>query len=195
MDVKQAIESRRSIRRFKPDALPRETIEMILDAARLAPSGKNNQPWQFVVVQGDEREAMSEALQEGLKARKDEGVPTGSAEYTFRIMKDAPAIVFVFNSKNPGPWEEKTLMDQIQSIVNIQSIGGAIQSMLLRAQELGVGSLWICDTFAAYPELTGWLGWSGLLVAAVVLGYADEAPAKRPRQPLKELVEWRGTPE
>lgn len=195
MDVKQAIESRRSIRRFKPDALPHETIEMILNAARLSPSGKNNQPWQFVVVQGDERTAMSEALQAGLQSMKDKGIPTGSAEYTFRIMKDAPAVVFVFNSKNPGPWEEKTVTEQVSSIVNIQSIGGAILSMLLRAQELNVGSLWICDTFAAYEELTSWLGWSGLLVAAVALGYADEAPAARPRQPLSELVEWRGKPE
>lgn len=195
MDVKQAIESRRSIRRFKPDALPCETIEMILDAARLSPSGKNNQPWQFVVVQGNEREAMSEALQAGLKAMKEQGIPTGSAEYTFRIMKDAPAVVFVFNSKNPGPWDEEKIEEQIASVVNIQSIGGAIYGMLLRAQELGVGSLWICDTFAAYAQLTSWLGWSGLLVAAEALGYADEAPAPRPRQPLGELVEWRGKPE
>ena len=99
MDVKQAIESRRSIRRFKPDALPQETIEMILDAARLAPSGKNNQPWQFVVVRGDEREAMSKCLQAGLASAKEQGIPTGSAEYTFRIMKDAPATVFCVQSQ------------------------------------------------------------------------------------------------
>ena len=192
MNVKQAIESRRSIRRFKPDALTHETIEMILDAARLAPSGKNNQPWQFVVVQGDEREKMHECLQAGLKSMKEKGIPTGSAEYTFRIMRTAPAVVFVFNSKNPGPWEEQSVTEQIFSIVNIQSIGGAIQSMLLRAQELEVGSLWICDTFAAYHELTEWLGRDTLLVAAVALGYADEAPAARPRVELGELVEWRG---
>lgn len=192
MDVKQAIENRRSIRRFKPDALSRETIETILDAARLAPSGKNNQPWQFVVVQGDEREKMSQCLQAGLKAMKDKDIPTGSAEYTFRIMRDAPAVVFVFNSKDPGPWEEQTITEQIFSIVNVQSIGGAILSMLLRAQELEVGSLWICDTFAAYKELTEWLGRDSLLVAAVALGYADEAPSARPRMKLEELVEWRG---
>ncbi|MBN1778530.1 MAG: nitroreductase [Clostridiales bacterium] len=192
MDVKAAVESRRSIRRFKPEALPRETIESILDAARLSPSGKNNQPWQFVVVQGDEREAMSARLQAGLKATQGKGIPTGSAENTFRIMREAPATVFVFNTKAAAPWEEQSVMERIFSVVNVQSIGGAIQSMLLRAQEMGVGSLWICDTFSAYEELCAWLGKDSLLVAAVSLGYADETPDARPRLPLSELVEWRG---
>lgn len=192
MDVKQAIEARRSIRRFKPDALPRELIEQILDAARLAPSGKNNQPWQFVVVQGDEREAMSQSLQAGLKAVKEQGIPTGSAEYSFRIMKDAPATIFVLNPNDTDPWGEHTVPETMFRLVDTQSAGGAIMSMLLRAQELGVGSLWICDTLAAYHELTRWLGRDGLLVAAVALGYPDESPAARPRRTLEELVEWRG---
>ncbi len=192
MSVKQAIEARRSIRRFKPDALPREVIEQILDAARLAPSGKNNQPWQFVVVQGDQREAMATSLQAGLKSVKEQGIPTGSAEYTFRIMKDAPATVFVFNPNDTDPWAERTVPETMFRIVDTQSVGGAIMSMLLRAQELGVGSLWICDTLVAYRELCQWLGRDSLLVAAVALGYPDEAPAARPRHQLDELVEWRG---
>lgn len=192
MDVLQAIRSRRSIRRFKPERLSRETIEAILDAARLAPSGKNNQPWRFAVVQGEEREQMFACLQEGLIASKASGRPAGSAEYTYRIMREAPATVFVFNSLGSAPWNEHTVIERVMGIVDIQSIGGAIQSMLLRAQELGVGSLWICDTFFAYNELTVWLKRDSLLVAAVCLGYPDEAPAARPRLPLADLVEWRG---
>ncbi|NBJ14005.1 MAG: nitroreductase [Dehalobacter sp. 4CP] len=192
MNVQNAIENRRSIRRFKPDALPRETIEKILNAARLSPSGKNNQPWRFVVVQGKERERMSQRLQAGLKATKEQGIPTGSAEYTFRIMRDAAAVIFVFSSGDTAPWTEQTVTEQVFRIVDIQSIGGAIQSMLLQAQELGVGSLWICDTFAAYEQLLEWLGRKSLLVAAVALGYPDEAPGPRPRLALEEITEWRG---
>ena len=137
MDVKQAIESRRSIRRFKPDALPHETIEMILDAARLAPSGKNEQPWQFVVVQGDEREKMSKALQAGLQSMKViEGIPTGSAEYTFRIMKKRPRSSSCLTPRC-RPWDEQDGHRAASSASSIrQSIGGAIENMLLRAQEL-----------------------------------------------------------
>jgi len=192
MDVLHAIQSRRSIRRFKADPLAQESIEAILDAARLAPSGKNRQPWRFVVVRGDEREKMSVCLQEGLRHSKEKGYPTGSAENTFRIMREAPVTVFIFSPSDTAPWEEQSIGERIGRIVDIQSIGGAIENMLLRAQELGIGSLWICDTFSAYVELCAWLGRDSLLVAAVSLGYPDEAPAARPRLPRNDLVEWRG---
>ncbi len=192
MDVLQAIESRRSIRKFKTDPLPHESIESVLDAARLAPSGKNNQPWRFVVVQKDAREQMFSCLQAGLKASIEKGIPTGSAENTFRIMREAPVTIFIFNPKDDGPWYEQTIPERVFRIVNTQSVGAAIQNMLLRAQEMGIGSLWICDTFSAYRELCSWLGRDSLLVAAVSLGYPAESPAARPRIPLDELVEWRG---
>ena len=192
MDVRKAIENRRSIRKFRPDPLPRESIEAILDAGRLAPSGKNRQPWRFVVVQGEEREPMFARLQAGLEAAKAKGIQTGSAENTFRIMREAPVTVFVFNPEGAAPWKEQGIKERVHKIVAIQSVGGAIQNMLLRAQEMGIGSLWICDTFSAYAELCEWLGRDSLLVAAVSLGYPNEAPAARPRIPLDDLVEWRG---
>lgn len=192
MNVTQAIQSRRSIRRFKADSLPRESVEAILDAARLAPSGKNSQPWRFVVVQNEEREKMYACLQAGLKSFRDNGWPTGSAEYTFEIMRKAPVTVFVFNPQDVAPWGEQTVPEKVFRLVNTQSVGAAIENMLLRAQEMGIGSLWICDTFSAYSELCAWLGRDSLLVAAVSLGYADETPIARPRLPLADLVEWRG---
>lgn len=192
MEVRTAIESRRSIRSFKPDKLSREVIESMLDAAHLAPSGKNRQPWRFVVVQNDDREKMSACLQAGLASSIKNGIPTGSAENTFRIMREAPVTVFVFSPDDTAPWQHHTVPQRIKTVVDTQSIGAAIQNMLLRAQELGVGSLWICDTFSAYAELCTWLGRESLLVAAVTLGYPNETPASRPRMPLVDLVEWRG---
>ena len=50
MDVIEAVEQRRSIRRFKPTPVPDDLVERVLRAATLAPSGKNSQPWRFVVV-------------------------------------------------------------------------------------------------------------------------------------------------
>ncbi len=191
MDVRTAIEDRRSIRRFKPDPLPGELVTAILDAARLAPSGKNNQPWRFVVVQGEARRQMGECLQAGLAASRKRGLPLGSAENTFRIMGEAPATVFVFNPGDTPPWEDKPILRRVGTLVDTQSVGAAIQNMLLRAQELGVGSLWICDTFYAHDEVCAWLGQRGLLVAAVALGYPDEAPGARPRKALEALVTWR----
>ena len=117
MDVLQAIQSRRSIRRFKADSLPRESIEAILDAGRLAPSGKNNQPWRFVVVQNDEREKMYSCLQAGLAKAEKNGLMTGSAEYTFKIMREAPAIVFIFDTKDGALQKEQTVTERVFGIV------------------------------------------------------------------------------
>src|SRR3989337_760383 len=54
MDVKEAIQKRRSIRRFKPDPVSDDLIQQLLESARLAPSGSNTQPWRFIVVKDAE---------------------------------------------------------------------------------------------------------------------------------------------
>ncbi len=50
MELKEAIQTRRSIRAFTNEPIPREDLEAIVDAARVAPSGSNRQPWDFVVI-------------------------------------------------------------------------------------------------------------------------------------------------
>ena len=54
MDVSEAIKKRRSIRKFKPDPIPEEKIRLLLESARLAPSGTNTQPWRFVVIKDND---------------------------------------------------------------------------------------------------------------------------------------------
>lgn len=66
-----------------------------------------------------------------------------------------------------------------------------IENMTLAATELGLGSLWICNTFFAQEELNHWLNADGQLYAALAVGYADEAPAPRPRRKAELTVEWR----
>lgn len=58
MDLLEAIRTRRSIRNYTGDPIPRQDLETILDAGRLAPSGHNEQPWDFIVV--TERDAINE---------------------------------------------------------------------------------------------------------------------------------------
>ena len=62
-----SVENRRSIRRYKSAAVPKNLIEEVLKAGALAPSSKNRQPWKFVVVSGEAKEKMLAAMQEGLK--------------------------------------------------------------------------------------------------------------------------------
>jgi nitroreductase len=76
-------------------------------------------------------------------------------------------------------------------MADIQSIGAAIQNMLLTAHALGLGSLWINDIFFAYQDLCSWLQTDQELVAAVSFGYPGEDPQPRARKALDEVVEWR----
>ncbi|MCK4416965.1 MAG: nitroreductase family protein [Candidatus Latescibacteria bacterium] len=50
MDIHQTIKERKSVRRYRPDPVPAEKLDAVLDAIRLAPSGRNAQPWRFIVV-------------------------------------------------------------------------------------------------------------------------------------------------
>lgn len=188
MNTYDAIAARRSIRKFKSESLPEGAMETILKAAILAPSGKNRQPWQFYVVGEDKRNEMIDIMRDALAAWKERGEDTGSAKWTTDIMETAPATVFVINPDGVDPWEPHTVDQQFQELVDTQSIGAAIQNMLLAAQDLGIGSLWICDVLYAITELKTWLGAQGELIAAVSFGMPDESPSARPRKPMDEVV-------
>jgi nitroreductase len=129
-------------------------------------------------------------MREGLAKMKAAGGNTGSAEWSVKIMEQAPVTAFVFNASGLAPWQPHSVEQMVDAVVDVQSIGASIQNLLLAAQDQGLGSLWICDVFFAYEELCAWLGEAGQMVAAVSLGYADEAPAARPRKPMSELVRW-----
>jgi nitroreductase len=190
MDTREAIAARRSIRQFKEDPIPAEALEAILLAATQAPSAKNRQPWRFLVVQGEQRAEMVRVMREGMARRVEEGIDPGSAEGSARIMEQAPVTVFVFNPEGLDPWLTRSVDQMWNDVVNIQSIGAAIQNMLLAALDLGLGSLWICDVFYAYDELRTWLGQGGQMIAAVALGYADEASAARSRRGVLSVARW-----
>jgi len=188
VNTRETIATRRSIRRFKLDPLPKDAVEQILKAASLAPSGKNRQPWRFILVREEKRNEMTRVLQETLKQWNKRGEDTGSAKWTTEIMAQAPLTVFVINPDGVDPWEEHSVEQMFQELVDVQSIGAAIQNMALAAQDLGIGSLWICDVLYAITELKEWLGESGELIAAMSFGYPDESPDARHRKALSEIV-------
>jgi nitroreductase len=190
VDVLDAIAGRRSIRRFKDEPIPDEALRTILTAATQTPSGKNRQPWRFVVVKGDRRAEMVRVMREGIAKVRSRGQGVGSSESTARVMEQAPVTVFVFNPYGMDPWLAHSIDQMFVGSVDTQSVGAAIQNMLLAAYGLGIGSLWICDVFVAYQELQEWTGEDGEMIAAVSFGYADESPGPRPRKSLDEVTNW-----
>lgn len=147
---------RRTIRRFKPDAVPRELLERLVDAARLAPSAANVQPLEFIVV--DEAAAKAEV---------------------FPALKWA---AYIAPAGDPGPGEEPAAY--VVTLVNSKlrekmfeyDVGAAMENMILAALAEGVGACWMLSidrdrlkAALAVPD--------GYRIDSVLaLGYPAEAP-------------------
>lgn len=193
----EEIYTRRSIRKYKKDMPALEDINKILDAGRVAPSGKNKQPWKYLVYAGEKKKELLNAMENGLNREKSGesllvnsryGLP--DAVNTLRIMREAPVIIMVLNPYGKSPFEQITADERVTEIVDSLSIGASIENMLLKAEEMGIGTLWIANTCFAYPELMKYMNEEGQLVCAVALGYADETPSARPRKSLEEITEY-----
>jgi nitroreductase len=190
-DTLRDIRDRRSIRRFQKRPVPREWIEEMLAHTVQAPSAKNSQTWRFIVLEGDSAAELARMMQRRADEMADLGEESGSLAWTAQVVAQAPVTIVVFNAAAP-PEIPAEYHDDYQFVM-LQSTGGAIQTMLLAAQALGLGSLWICDILYVEDEVRQWLGHpDDVLVAAVSLGYADEAPRARPRRPWQEITEWLG---
>jgi nitroreductase len=190
MNTFEAIAGRRSIRAFKEEGLSEEAVTRILAAASQAPSGKNRQPWRFIVIREDKRAEMVGVMRDAIAALKARGEDTGSAQCTANVMEQASVTVFVANPHGIDPWLARSVDQVFQELVDVQSVGAAIQNMLLAATDLGIGSLWICDVLYVVTELKTWLKEEGQLIAAVSFGVPDESPDARPRKPLDEFVRY-----
>ncbi|GAB6061369.1 nitroreductase family protein [Deferrisoma palaeochoriense] len=164
MDTSEAIRTRRSVRRFRPDRVPADLIDRLLDAARWAPSGLNNQPWRFVVV---EDAGVREQL-------------AGCTKYG-RILRAAPLAVAVFLNTETSYHREK----------DIQGVGAALQNLLLEAHNLGLGACWLGEILNQRERVEEILGVPAHLelMAVVAVGYPEGDRHGNPeRLPVEDLV-------
>lgn len=195
-----SIYNRRSIRKFQQKDVPLEIINRILNAGRVAPSAKNRQPWKYIVFGNEKKQEFLEAMEAGL-AREERGITDlpkfrfgiPDAKNTLRIMREAPIIIVVLNTngKSPFAFPLSGADERITEICDSLAIGASVENMLLAADEMGLGSLWIANTCFAYRELVSYLDTDYQLVGAVAIGYADEQPSERPRKGLDEIAEYR----
>jgi nitroreductase len=188
MDAIDAIRARRSIRRFREEPVAREVLMELLQAACLAPSPKNGQPWRFMVFTGERRAELAAAMRGGLGKRSEARSSAADLEQTVHAIEAAPAVVLVCMA---GPeWSPRTRFEGPDRIADLQSIGACIENLSLAAVERGLGTLWICDILDAEEEVTRFARPPGQLVAAVAIGVPLATPPLRPRRPLQETVTW-----
>lgn len=193
-----SIFNRRSIRKFQKKEVPEEAVKELLLAGRAAPSAKNRQPWKYIVFGNAYKQELLDCMEAGLE-REEKGaamLPESAfglpdARNTLRIMREAPVLILVLNENGRSLFLEIDTDRRIAEICDSLSIGASIENMLLRAEELGLGTLWIGNTCFAYRELTEYLGTDKQLIGAVAVGYAAEKPKERPRKRLEDMVEYR----
>jgi len=191
----ELMKTRRSVRRFKPDKVPKEYANMILEAARWAPSAGNRQPWRFIIVrETNVREKIGEIYQK-IREADLKGVPADSPFY--KAVRERIKENFYRNIFSTAPLLIVVCADPKESFHSRtypMDCAVAIQNMLLLAHALGLGSTYI-DFYRPEHELKlkqvkdllkipDEIG----LRAILPLGHPDEEPAPPPRKNLHEIV-------
>ncbi len=192
------ITGRRSVRRFSDRPVPRDLVEHILEAARWAPSPHGRQPWRFAVLtQPATKARLAAAMGDEWRATlAQDGEPATAVAQRLAAsqsrIRTAPTIILpclylADLDQYPDPDRQAAEMTMA-----IQSLGAAIQNMLLTAYHVGLDMGWMCaplfcqsvvQAALALPE--AWLPH-----ALLPLGYAAADPKRRPRRPLADLVRW-----
>jgi len=187
LTLMEAIRRRRSIRKFKPDPIPDEIINQILEAARLAPSASNRQPWRFQIVKSPilREKIYSGAVLDNEYVRESPVIIVCGSELLSYVKghRLAPLEADYFEADSED-------LEQIQRFIPDAQLNTAIavEHMVLAGTALGLGTCWIRKI--RYGQLAKILGWPRHIVAfaIVLVGYADEDPVPRPRLPLQDIV-------
>ena len=186
MELLEIMAGRRSIRRYREQAVPRELLEELLEAACWAPSADNAQPWHFIALTRQEEIAsMAETLErvsEEIRPHLAELFPDHPrvVERTtafLRRLGGAPVYVLVFLRKDYGAQVRDSMLE---------SAAAAIQNFLLAAHEKGLGACWVnAATTLGYGEALRqqFAPDKGEFVSIISLGYSAQRTMAPPRKP------------
>jgi nitroreductase len=168
MELSEVIKGRRSIRDFKKQDVPEETVKKLIDAASWAPSAGNIQPWEFVIVR---KPAVKKKL--------------AHAALNQTFVGEAPVVIVVCAD------EARSSMGygfRGRALYCIQDTAAATQNILLTAHSLGLGACWI-GSFNEDEAKKAVNAPEGIRPVVIIpVGYANEVPPPRDRRSLSRIM-------
>ena len=176
MDVMEAIKKRRSIRAFKSEPVPQKALDAILEAGRLAPSWANTQTWRFVII-----------LDNSVKIQLADSANAPGSRNNI-VLKQAPVAIAACAELKRAGWREGKPTTDKEGYWFMFDAALALQNMVLEAQELGLGTLYVgaFDAKKAGSVLGVPEGYSCVILLPI--GYPDEQPEARQRKEISEIV-------
>ena len=186
--------------------MPKELVLELLEAANLAPSATNRQPWEFVVVHrsyldrleatlkdafhervgGVGEEAMRRAIKDLSLPEEESGDRLNALGTFYRTLGGAPVAIGVCLPREKDPWVSKN---------NISDSAAAIENLLLAAWDKGLGTCWMTGPLKGRGDMiAAFLGVppDRELVAIVTLGYPDHQPPMPPKKDVALKTRWLG---
>ena len=202
--------SRKSIRRYKPDPIPDEMLDKILEAARWAPTGENYQPWRFIVIRDQEtRNKIGDLSKQGSGSRMHAWYCLGELQQRFEGIDDpvkrASVLEFMFSGTVSEFSKQAPVIIAVIGDLRVGSVDvpydlcAAIENMLLQAHAMGLGACWVHGPVASTRDAkrfkdilkipTGMGEYK--VIAYLAFGWPKEARKHpRPKLPLEEMVYW-----
>jgi len=190
------IRGRRSVRSYQTRSVPRNIIEQAIAAAGWAPSPHGRQPWRFAVIEAPERRAsLAAAMAESWQTQLELDGQTPEIvrvrlDKSRQRLRDAPILIvpclyLAELDHYPDPARQEA-----ERIMAIQSLGAAIQNLLLSIHAAGLDAGWMCVPLFCPELVRDELGLAAALLphALIPVGYAAKDPARRGRLPLDSLI-------
>ncbi len=201
MELKQAIESRTSIRIYKNEPVPLEDLKEMIRLASLAPSIADSQPWSFIII-------TNKKLLEDMAlkvARKLANIPENESlaskniksqvEWFATFFQDAPAVIALAMETYESVLEKGVVLnhDEVNRMRNypdFQTAGACIQNMLLAAVDMNYGACWLSAPMMAKETLGQMLEMDEKhnLIAFVAVGKPASTPVKKPAPDINERI-------
>jgi nitroreductase len=197
MELSNVIASRRSIRKFKPEGISAETVQLLLDAARVAPSGSNLQPSRFVVAQSQSaKEALGQCTPYKFIIKASvvfvccvDLTAISVRERRIEELRNVGAFEGIeVNFDSASPNASSLMKGEAARAYLSMNMAIAVEHIVLKAVDLGLGSCWL--GWFDRDKLTEYLKLDETIYPVVLLpvGYPDQSPKQRPRLSLDRLV-------